>query len=84
MGPRKWVKQIIEIKQNGVKNPNLLGGNSAGYLQAWRKICTGDYREQNPAGGQLGRDLNSGPPNCESSALTARPGNWYNTPYSFR
>ena len=34
MGPRKWVKQIIEIKQNGVKNPNLLGGKSAGYLQA--------------------------------------------------
>ena len=34
VGPSKWVKQITEIKQNGVKNPNLLGGKSAGYLQA--------------------------------------------------
>ena len=80
--PSKWVKQITEIKQNGVKNPNLLGGKSAGYLQAKRKICTGDYREQIQLAVRAGLELGASELRVQRS--TPRPGNWYNTPYSYR
>ena len=38
----KCLKQIIQIELNMVKNPNW----PAGYLQAWLRIWTRDYREQ--------------------------------------
>ena len=40
--PSKCLKQIIQIELNRVKNPNW----PAGYLQAWLRIWTWDYREQ--------------------------------------
>ena len=44
--PSKYLKQIIQIELNRVKNPNWSGGKPAGYLQAWPRIWTWDYREQ--------------------------------------
>ena len=38
----KCLKEIIQIELNMVKNPNW----PAGYLQAWLRIWTRDYREQ--------------------------------------
>ena len=37
---------IIQIKHNRVKNPNWPDAAPAGYLQAWPRIWTRDYREQ--------------------------------------
>ena len=46
VGPSKYLKQIIQIELNSVKNPNWSGGKPAGYLQEWSRIWTWDYREQ--------------------------------------
>ena len=40
VGLIKWLKQIIQIKSK------LAKGKPAGYLQAWPRIWTRDYREQ--------------------------------------
>ena len=40
VGPSKCLKQIIQIKSQ------LAEGKPAGYLQAWPRIWTRDYREQ--------------------------------------
>ena len=62
--PSKCLKQIIQKKLNRVKNRNWLGANQLAILQAWTTVNKSSYRS--------GRDLNSGPPNCKSSALTTR------------
>ena len=47
MGPSKCLKQTIQIKCNRVKNPNCPEPNHYfGYLQAWPRIWTWDYRAQ--------------------------------------
>ena len=63
--PSKCLKQIIQKKLNRVKNRNWLGANQLAILQAWTTVNKSSYRS--------GRDLNSGPPNCKSNALTTRP-----------
>ena len=40
----KYLKQIIQIKLDKVKNPNW--PNEPRYLKAWHRIWTPDYREQ--------------------------------------
>ena len=40
----KYLKQIIQIKLDKVKNPNW--PNEPPYLKAWHRIWTPDYREQ--------------------------------------
>ena len=40
----KYLKQIIQIKLDKVKNPNW--PNEPRYLKAWHSIWTPDYREQ--------------------------------------
>ena len=63
--PSKCLKQIIQKKLNRVKNHNWLEANQLAILQAWTTV--------NKSSERSGRDLNSGPPNCKSSALTTRP-----------
>ena len=46
VGPSKFIRRTIEIKHNGVKNPNWTGGKPVGYLQALSSIWTRGYREQ--------------------------------------
>ena len=46
VGPSKCLIQIIQIKLNWVKHPIFAGGKPAGYLHAWSRIWTWDYREQ--------------------------------------
>ena len=46
VGPSKCMKQIISIKHNRVKNPSWSEVEPVGYLQAWSRIWTLDYREQ--------------------------------------
>ena len=43
VGPSNYLKQIIQIELNRVKNPNC---PEAGYLQAWPRIWTQYYHEQ--------------------------------------
>ena len=45
-GPSKYLKQIIQIELNRVKNPNWLEANQLAILQVWPRICTRDYQEQ--------------------------------------
>ena len=40
VGPSKCLKQIIQLKSQ------MAEGKPAGYLQAWPRILTRDYREQ--------------------------------------
>ena len=40
VGPSKCLKQIIQLKSQ------MAEGKPAGYLQAWPRIWTRDYREQ--------------------------------------
>ena len=46
LGQRKWLKQIIEIKHNGVKNFNWPEATGGSYLQVWSKIWIRDYCEE--------------------------------------
>ena len=46
VGPSKCLKQIIQIELNRAKKSQLAWGKPAGYLQAWPRIWTRDYREQ--------------------------------------
>ena len=69
-GPSKWLKQIIQIKHNMVKNPIWSEVNQLAIYKCSR-IWTGDYREQIQLAVRAG--LNSGPPDCTSSALITRP-----------
>ena len=46
VGPSKCLKQIIQIELNRAKKSQLAEGKPAGYLQAWPRIWTLDYREQ--------------------------------------
>ena len=38
VAPSKFIRRTIEIKHNGVKNPNWPGGKPVGYLQALSRI----------------------------------------------
>ena len=58
------LKQIIQIKHNGLKIPT-------GYLQSAVELSSG-LPKTNPASGRE-EDLNPGPPDYKSSALTTRP-----------
>ena len=68
------LKQIIQIKHYMVKNRF---GSEVNQLAIYKRlrIWTGDYREQIQlaARERPGRALNSGTPDCTSSALTTRP-----------
>ena len=45
--PSKWLKQIIQIKHNRVKNPNWPEANQLGIYQRYQGyIWTRDYHEQ--------------------------------------
>ena len=46
VGPSKWLKQIIQIELNRVKNPNRPKANQLAILQAWLRIWTQDYQGQ--------------------------------------
>ena len=46
VGTKNFLKQIIWIKHNGVKNPNWSEANQLAMLQAWPRIWTRDYREE--------------------------------------
>ena len=46
VGTKNFLKQIIWIKHNGVKNPNWSEANQPAMLQAWLRIWTRDCREQ--------------------------------------
>ena len=71
VGPRKYQKQIIKIELKRVKNPNWPEANQLAIYKHGRGFELGttvnnsSYRSE--------RELNSGPPNCKSGALTARP-----------
>ena len=72
VGPRKYQKQIIKIELKRVKNPNWPEANQLATVykhgrgsELGTTVNKSSYRSE--------RDLNSGPPNCKSSALTARP-----------
>ena len=59
------MKQIIQMDRNMVKNLNWQEANQVAILQAWPRIWTCNYWEQNPASGR-------GPPGYKSSALTTQ------------
>ena len=71
VGPRKYQKKIIKIELKRVKNPNWPEANQLAIYKQGRGFELGttvnnsSYRSE--------RELNSGPPNCKSGALTARP-----------
>ena len=68
----KFLKQIIQIKLNRVKNrPTGLRQTSWLFYKRGRGFELGTT--ENKSCKRSGRDLNSGPPNYKSSALTARP-----------
>ena len=47
VGPTKWLKQMIQIKLNRVKNPNWPEANQlAIYKRGRQRIWTRDYPEQ--------------------------------------
>ena len=64
------LKQMIQIKHNRLKS-QLTGGRSVGFLQSVVWLSSG-LPKTNPASGRE-EDLNQGPPNYKSSALTTRP-----------
>ena len=45
-GPSKWLKQIIQIKHNRVKNPNWAEANQLAIYKRDQWIWTLYYREQ--------------------------------------
>ena len=67
----KFLKQIIQIKPNRVKNPIWAEANQLAIYKYGRGFELGTT--ENKSSKRSGRDLNSGPPNYKSSALTARP-----------
>ena len=71
VGPSKYLKQIIQIEHNRVKNPNWPKANQLALYKIGRgfELVT----TVNKSSQRSERDLNSGPPNCKSSALTTRP-----------
>ena len=71
VGRSKLPKQIIQIKHNRVKNPNWPEANQLAIYKRGRGFELGTT--ENKSSKRSGRDLNPRPPNCKSSALTARP-----------
>ena len=68
-GPRKCLKQIIQIALNRVKNPNWPSeANPLAIYKHGRGFELGTT--MNKSSWQSGRDLNSGPQNCKFGALT--------------
>ena len=70
-GPSKCLKQIIQIELNRVKNPNWPEANQLAIYKRDRGFELGTT--VNKSSWWSERDLNSGPPNCKSSALNTRP-----------
>ena len=70
-GARKFLKQIVLIKHNRVKNPNWPEANHLDVYKYVREFELGTT--ENKSNWQSERDFNSGPSNCNSNALTARP-----------
>ena len=71
VGPIKRLKQIIQIKHNRVKKPNWPEANQLAIYKHGQGFELGTT--VNKSSQRSGRDLNSAPPNCKSSALTAQP-----------
>ena len=71
VGPSKCLKQIIQIELSRVKNPNWPEANQLAIYKHGRGFELGTT--MNKSSKWSGRDLNSGPPNCNSGAQTARP-----------
>ena len=69
--PSKCLKQIIQIELNRVKNPNWPEANQLAIYKRDRGFELGTT--VNKSSWWSERDLNSGPPNCKSSALNTRP-----------
>ena len=67
----KYLKQIIQIEHNRVKNPNWPKASLLAIYKRGRGFELGTT--ENKSSKRSGWDLNSGPPNCKSSALTTRP-----------
>ena len=71
VGPCKCLKQIIQIELNRVKNPNWPEASQLAIYKRDRGFELGTT--VNKSSWWSERDLNSGPPNCKSSALNTRP-----------
>ena len=71
VGPRKCLKQIIQIKLNRVKNPKWPEANQLAFYMRGRGFELGTT--VNKSSKRSGRDVNSGPMNFTSGALTTRP-----------
>ena len=69
-GAEQHLKHRSYVKFNGVKNPNWLEANQLGIFQIGLQISIQDYREEVQLAVRVALDL--GPPNCKSSAVTAR------------
>ena len=71
VGPRKYQKKIIKIELKRVKNPNWPEANQLAICKQGRGFELGTT--ENKSSYQSEWDLNSGPPNCKSGALSTRP-----------
>ena len=71
VGPRKYQKQIIKTELKRVKNPNWPEANQLAIYKQGRGFELGTTVNKSSYRSEW--DLNSGPPNCKSGALTTRP-----------
>ena len=73
VGPSKYLKQIIQIELNRVKNPNWPEANQLAIYKRGRgfELETTVNRQIQLA--VRAPDLNSEPLNCKSGALTTQP-----------
>ena len=69
--PSKFMKQVIQIELNRVKNPNGREANQLAIYKHGRGFKL--YSTMNKSSWRSERELNSGPSNNKSGALTTRP-----------
>ena len=70
LGPSKWLSQIIEIKNNRLRIPTGQRQTSWAIYKRGQGFELGTTVNKSSQRSEW--DLNSGPPNCKSSALTTR------------